>query len=607
MKKTGRFIRFLFFVSVFLLPPLPVEAEIPALIKYQGRLIDGTNLVNRTVSMVMNLYDASTGGNLLYADSNAVSVVDGIYNTHLGDNTIYGSLTNALANSQVYLELKIDGATLSPRERIVAVPYALRAGTVDDTTASLQDSSGFSITDTYTVGTGRTVRAGALVVLMSDGTIREYSRISSPEFVLSNWFYSSDVCVLTTQKVVIVNRGSYYPYYYPWKAIVADVVGANISFGQESIFSTDAVYSATAKTLATDKFVVAWTPRNSSGNWTAGKAVIGTVSGDTISYGSETIFSTNHYSSASIDVSVLDSNKLVAASIGDSSSITNYAVIGTVSGDTISWGSNVVTKPAVRNVTAWGSDRVVLHYADPSNSMLSRFLIGNITGDNISWGPETVFTNSGSYSSYSSYSASVSSNSFAYLAGKYVTIGYVTETNISWGSASKPPKSWFGSHTSISALDSSAIVVADGDVHWVGIGSINSSSNIVWADIDGYYGAGYELQSPKIGILDTNTFLIAFYKQTGGEATLALVKRDSLLPYGRKIGIARESKSAGQSCEVALWGVVNAYSNLTAGRMYYTDRNGNITNSNSYYDGGASLGGAVSPTAIFFQPVFSSE
>ncbi len=100
-------------------------AQTPRMFRYQGRLVDGTNLVNATLPMSFKLYNALSEGTLLYEDSNSVLVVDGLYSTMIGDDTAFGSLTNALTNATVYLELTVDGETLSPREQLVSVPYAL--------------------------------------------------------------------------------------------------------------------------------------------------------------------------------------------------------------------------------------------------------------------------------------------------------------------------------------------------------------------------------------------------------------------------------------------------------------------------------------------------
>jgi len=102
------------------------NAEVPQLVNHQGRLVDGASLLNGNIAMELRLYDDPIAGNLLYADSNTVIVVDGLYQTVLGDNTVSGSLFDAITNTQVYLEIQVNGTALLPRERMAAVPYSLR-------------------------------------------------------------------------------------------------------------------------------------------------------------------------------------------------------------------------------------------------------------------------------------------------------------------------------------------------------------------------------------------------------------------------------------------------------------------------------------------------
>ena len=89
------------FATILLLLPLTVatHAQVPGVINYQGRLVDGDTLVNGDVSLELRLYDSATDGTMLYADSNTVTVVDGLYSTHIGDDTIAGSLSDALTNA----------------------------------------------------------------------------------------------------------------------------------------------------------------------------------------------------------------------------------------------------------------------------------------------------------------------------------------------------------------------------------------------------------------------------------------------------------------------------------------------------------------------------
>ncbi|HMP00791.1 MAG TPA: tail fiber domain-containing protein, partial [Kiritimatiellia bacterium] len=131
---------FIILAALTVHPYGPLLAQPPALINYQGRLVDGTNLVNGNVEMSLRLFDAATGGTMLYEDSNTVTVVDGLYATHLGDDTTEGSLAAALAASEVWLEIAVDDVALTPRERIASVAYALVAEQAATVTGPVSDS-----------------------------------------------------------------------------------------------------------------------------------------------------------------------------------------------------------------------------------------------------------------------------------------------------------------------------------------------------------------------------------------------------------------------------------------------------------------------------------
>lgn len=153
----------MFWFSVIAALTVNVRAQVPEMFRYQGRLVEGTNLVNATLPMSFKLYDAPTNGILYYEDSNSVLVVDGLYSAILGEHTVSGSLTNAIARAAVYLELTVNGETLSPRERLFSVPYALNTPPVHERIIGLPDS-------TFDFGnclTGRTRRA--TLTIYNDG------------------------------------------------------------------------------------------------------------------------------------------------------------------------------------------------------------------------------------------------------------------------------------------------------------------------------------------------------------------------------------------------------------------------------------------------------
>ena len=103
-----------------------LTAQEPQMFRYQGRILDNDALVSGNLDFSFKLYDTPTGGTMLYEDAATIMVVDGLYSTMIGDDTTSGGdLGDALNNPVVYLEIEVGGETLTPRERIVSVPYAM--------------------------------------------------------------------------------------------------------------------------------------------------------------------------------------------------------------------------------------------------------------------------------------------------------------------------------------------------------------------------------------------------------------------------------------------------------------------------------------------------
>jgi hypothetical protein len=105
-------------------------------VNYQGRLADPTgNPKNGTFGMTFALYDASTGGSLVWGPEShaAVPVSDGLFSVGLGSQTS-GGIPTSTWNGDRYLEITVGGETLSPRELIRSVPIAGMALTLPDHT-----------------------------------------------------------------------------------------------------------------------------------------------------------------------------------------------------------------------------------------------------------------------------------------------------------------------------------------------------------------------------------------------------------------------------------------------------------------------------------------
>ncbi len=97
----------------------------PRLLNYQGYLTDtlGNPITNPAVSMTFAIFDAASSGNQKWTETQSViSVSKGIFHVLLGSfSPIPDSVFN---NTDRWLQLSVAGQALSPRTRIVSVPYA---------------------------------------------------------------------------------------------------------------------------------------------------------------------------------------------------------------------------------------------------------------------------------------------------------------------------------------------------------------------------------------------------------------------------------------------------------------------------------------------------
>jgi len=118
--------------------PLASPASAPGpsatTVNYQGRLADsGGTPLDGTYGMSFSLWDASSGGNLMWGPEShaAVPVAEGLFSVGLGSQTS-GGIPTSVWNGDRYLEIAVGGETLSPRELIRSVPIAGMALTVPD-------------------------------------------------------------------------------------------------------------------------------------------------------------------------------------------------------------------------------------------------------------------------------------------------------------------------------------------------------------------------------------------------------------------------------------------------------------------------------------------
>lgn len=126
-----------------LLGSTALSAQIERRISYQGLLTQpsGAPMVDASYSLTLRFYDAASGGNLVYEETQVVDVKGGLFNLYIGD---VAPLTNVNFNQQLWLETNIAGqAPFTPRTRLAVVPYAIRAESAQTATSLDPSATGF--------------------------------------------------------------------------------------------------------------------------------------------------------------------------------------------------------------------------------------------------------------------------------------------------------------------------------------------------------------------------------------------------------------------------------------------------------------------------------
>ncbi len=296
---------------------------------------------------------------------------------------------------------------------------------------------------TQVVASG-TLSTGDTVIVNADGTVSVVSGVaqsigSSVVFEAATTRYVAAVFDSNSNKVVVVYRDNGNSEF--GTAIVGTVSGTSISFGSPATFGTSfgADYISATFDSNSNKVVVAYA---NSGQSLHGTAVVGTVSGTSISFGTPVVFN----SSGTDEIGTTfdsNSNKVVIAYRDSGNSSYGTAIVGTVSGTSISFGSESVfesaNSSAISAVFDSSNNKVVVAYRDNGNSSYGTAVVGTVSGTSISFGTPVVFKNS-SVKSFAVFDSNSNKVVIGYADGSnsnYGTaiVGTVSGTSISFGSA----------------------------------------------------------------------------------------------------------------------------------------------------------------------------
>ena len=444
-----------------------------------------------------------------------------------------------------------------------------------------------------------TLSDGSTVIVNADGTVSVAGLQSTPQTSgASNTFNSQDSDFTpqsatfdsANNKVIIVweesNNG---------KIIVGDVNPSNnsITFGSKQTFISYTNYYMYSMTYNSNagRIVIAFTD---SGGSDKGYAIVGQVSGTSVTFGSAVLF--NNAATYDVGITSLSDNRVVIVYRDNGNSSYGTAIVGTISGNSISYGSEYVFNSSYSQhigITYDSTnDRIVIGFRDEYNTAnRSSAVVGNVSGTTITFGSVVRLDSNGSngYNHSAVHDSSTGKTVIAWkdTIGKAV-VGTVnaSSNSISFGSAVTYNNGSTNDVTTAFDSYSNQILIgfqddSDADEPTTVIAgtvsgtTINFGTKLKLATTDGYRTAmTFDSNSNKAVIV---------YKDTDNSGSgVAIVYQPPVtatnLTSENFIGISNGAYSDGQTATIQIAGSVDdAQSSLTPGQQYYVQGDGTLS------------------------------
>ena len=222
---------------------------------------------------------------------------------------------------------------------------------------------------------------------------------------------------------------------------VEAITGATEGVGTAVVFETGAgvSYITSVFDSSNNKVVISY---RDQGNSNYGTAVVGTISGTSISFGTPVIFNSGNptnYISSTFDS---NSNKVVICYNDGGDGANTNAVVGTVSGTSISFGSEVtiftdsIGDPNSAMAFDSTNNKVLLVYKNATVSQHGYAVVGTVSGTSSSWGSQAAFETGGATEELAvDFDSSAGKFVIAYKQSTgYAIVGTISGTSISFGS-----------------------------------------------------------------------------------------------------------------------------------------------------------------------------
>ena len=510
-------------------------------------------------------------------------------------NTVrYISATYDSVNSKVLIAFRGSGETIG----------MISVGTVSGTSISFTTMTFKNTQSDYNAITFDSANGKAVIAFSDADNMQWYGKalvfsttgypvhqLGSPTaFESASTDYPVAVYDSTNQKVVITYRDRGNSNY--GTAIVGTVSGTSISFGTPVVFDTgSASHSGIAYDSTTNQIVVAF---RDGGNSNYGTAIVGAVSGTSISFGSKTVYNTadSRYNTVAYD----SSNNKVVIAFKDYTSNLQYgrAIVGTISGTSISFGSKVTLNSAntfpISAIYDPSNQKVVVAYQDYGNSSQGTVRVGTVSGTSISFGSEVVFDSSASDTIGMAYDSTNGKIVLAYTDHTnnwYGTavVGEVSGTSMTFGTPvvyNSTGQTYY--HSAAYDSTNQKVVIAFKDntstqgaviTGTISGNSISFGSPVVYETSEMYYNAAvYDSSNDRVVI----SYMDRGDNDYGKSVVFSPLTISNNLTSENFIGISDGAYTNGQTATIQIAGSVDdAQSGLTPGQQYYVQNDGTLS------------------------------
>ena len=436
------------------------------------------------------------------------------------------------------------------------------------------------------VATGSISGAGVVVSLNSDGTVSATTgndNASGTAVVVESLSSSSLACAYdaNANKVIVAYRVSTFG-----NAIVGTISGNSISFGSAATFSSNSPTAIDAIYDASQQKVVICYYDSGAGN---SKSVVATISGTSVSFGTPVTFESGQAGEPKMAYDSAN-QKIVIAYQDVNNSSYGTAVVGTVSGTSISFGSPVlfrdlagVSKTSIAYDS--GNGKIVIAYQDAGMSNKYRAIVGTVSGTSMSFGT-AVDVYGGVVAPDMAYDANAGKivitfrENVANTKG-YAIVGTVSGTSISFGTAVLFNDAVTNDTSVVYDSNLKKMIISyrdNGNSNYgtVVVGTVTGTTMTFGSELV-FESAATSLVSSVYDSSSMRTF-IAYIDEGNSSYPTGVVFQPASSTNSQRIGIAQSSATNGQSVQVkTLAGIDSNQTGLTIGSTYYVTTLGALT------------------------------